>query len=109
MDITGNSSGAISNAPAVAANDGKVIISKDIPGNLNGGYRSYGRYVVIDHGGGIITLYAHLNSRSVQAGDVVVKGQTIGLVGNTGNSTGAHLHFEVKVNGGAVNPRSYVT
>lgn len=109
MDITGNSPGSISGAPAVAANDGVVIISTDLYGNGNGGYRSYGRYVVIDHGGGVTTLYAHLSSRSVAAGQKVVKGQTIGLVGNTGNSTGAHLHFEVRINGSAVNPRNYVT
>ena len=109
MDITGSSPGAISGAPAVAANDGVVIISADLFGNQNGGYRSYGRYVVIDHGGGVVTLYAHLSSRSVSEGQKVTKGQTIGLVGNTGNSTGPHLHFEVRINGTAVNPRSYVT
>ena len=108
VDITGNTSGAVTNAPAVAANDGKVIISEDLF-NSKGGYRSYGRYVVIDHGGGVTTLYAHLNSRSVTVGQQVTKGQTIGLVGSTGNSSGPHLHFEVRINGSATNPMNYIT
>ena len=107
VDIVGSSSGAIENKPAVAANSGKVIISRDL--TSGGRYISYGRYIVIDHGGGVTTLYAHLNQRNVKEGDTVEKGQTIGLVGNTGNSSGPHLHFEVRINGSAVNPMGYIS
>lgn len=81
--------------PVRAANAGTVITSTDLKGNGNGGYRSYGRYVVLDHGG-ISTLYAHLSSRSARVGQRVGSGSVIGLSGNTGNSTGPHLHFETR-------------
>ncbi|MGN0526021.1 MAG: M23 family metallopeptidase [Acutalibacteraceae bacterium] len=70
----------------------------------------YGNYVIIDHGNGIETLYAHMldNSLMVNEGDVVTKGQAIGRVGNTGYSFGAHLHFEVRINGNRVNPAPYL-
>lgn len=68
---------------------------------------SYGNYIVINHGGGLMTAYAHLNSRLVQVGDKVSAGQKIGTVGSTGASTGNHLHYEVYVNGSTVNPLSY--
>lgn len=68
---------------------------------------SYGNYVVVQHDGGISTLYAHMNSRAVKANDIVKQGQVIGYVGTTGNSTGNHLHFEVRVNGTKVNPVDY--
>lgn len=84
----------------VAANSGKVIASY---------YNSsYGNMIIIDHGGGIATLYAHLSSRLVGAGATVNRGQTIAKVGSTGMSTGAHLHFEVRLNGVYQNPRSYL-
>lgn len=65
----------------------------------NLGNRSYGRYVVLSHGGGWTTLYAHLNSDSVSVGQRVSAGQRIGTVGSTGGSTGPHLHFEQRLNG----------
>jgi len=70
------------------------------------GSRSYGNYIVIDHGGGISTLYAHLSSAMVSKGMSVVQGEVIGLSGDTGYVTGAHLHFEARQNGNKVNPAS---
>ena len=67
-------------------------------------YGGYGNAVIIDHGGGMQTLYAHQTGFAVGAGSRVVAGQHIGYVGSTGNSTGAHLHFEVYINGSTVNP-----
>jgi murein DD-endopeptidase MepM/ murein hydrolase activator NlpD len=84
----------------VAANAGKVI--KAAWNN------SYGYMVMIDHGGGIVTLYAHNSSLRVSAGDTVSRGQVIALSGSTGVSTGPHLHFEVRVNGKYKNPLSYL-
>ena len=69
---------------------------------------SYGNYVLIDHGGGIATLYAHMSNRLVDVGDRVEAGQQVGNVGLTGSTTGYHLHFEVRENGKVVNPRNYL-
>ena len=93
----------------VAVKDGTVVTSTALR-NSNGTYRSYGEYVVIDHHDGTMTLYAHMypNSRTVSEGDTVVQGQVIGTVGTTGNSTGNHLHFEVRINGRCVNPLPYL-
>ena len=95
--------------PVRAANSGTVVTSADLPGDGNGGYRSYGRYIVVDHGDKS-TLYAHLSRRNLTAGASVRSGQMLGLSGNTGNSTGPHLHFETRGPGGfpGFNPRSII-
>lgn len=69
-----------------------------------GRHRQYGNYVVIDHGNGVTTLYAHHRANHVHEGDVVVRGEPIAEVGRTGNATGPHLHFELKIDGRQVNP-----
>jgi len=69
---------------------------------------SYGNYVVISHGPGNTTLYAHMSSRAVKEGDTVTQGQIIGVTGNTGISRGAHLHYEITENGVRVNPLDYL-
>jgi murein DD-endopeptidase MepM/ murein hydrolase activator NlpD len=83
--------------PIFASDSGVIVFS----GWSAGGY---GNTVVVDHGTGYQTLYAHLSGVTVGCGQSVTQGQTIGLGGNTGNSTGAHLHFEVRFQGGFVNP-----
>ena len=82
--------------PAHAAAGGVVIFSDF--------HAQYGNMIEIDHGNGLITRYAHLSRREVKAGDVVLSGGQIGQVGNTGRSTGPHLHFEVRQNGAPLNP-----
>ena len=62
----------------------------------------------MDHGNGVTSLYGHLSERNVKAGDKVKAGSRVGLSGNTGNSTGAHLHLEIRENGKPVNPANYV-
>lgn len=98
---TGLDIGVPSNAPIYAADSGVVI-------NVASTSWGYGNYVVVDHGGGISTLYAHNNSIAVSVGQSVSKGQVIAYAGSTGWSTGPHCHFEVRVNGSAVNPRGYL-
>lgn len=88
--------GAKSGTPIYAAASGKIIVS--VTGGWNGGY---GNYVVIDHGNGTQTLYAHMSRNVSNLGSTVQKGAIIGYVGATGNATGSHLHFEVR---GAANP-----
>ena len=97
MDITG---GGVFGANIAAVASGTVIQSTS--------HYSYGNYVIIDHGGGYSTLYAHASQLLVSIGQKVVQGQTIAKVGSTGNSTGPHLHFEVRVNGKHQNPANYV-
>lgn len=89
--------------PVRAAMNGYVQTSTDLKGSGNGGYRSYGRYIVISNGLDR-TLYAHLSKRGVGQGSQVKAGQLIGYSGNTGNSTGPHLHFETWKNGQDVPP-----
>ena len=86
-------------APIYAANSGRVMIA-EVKG-------TYGKCVVIDHGGGMTTLYAHCSSLSVSAGQSVNKGDVIAAVGSTGFSTGNHLHFEISKNGSRIDPMSY--
>lgn len=104
------SDGSIMNAEVVAAESGTVVLSnsdcthnygKDGSCGCGGGY---GNYLMIDHGNGKATLYAHLTSLNVSSGDYVQKGQLIGYVGSTGWSTGPHLHFETRLNGEKYNP-----
>ena len=83
-------------SPIYAAKAGTVIVSQYS--------NSYGHYVVLAHGSGNTTLYAHMSSRKVKVGDVVKQGQVIGISGSTGNSTGPHLHFEIMENGVIINP-----
>lgn len=82
----------------VAAKSGTVVTSTALR-SASGAYRSYGEYIIISHGDGTLTLYAHMlsGSRKVKQGDRVSQGQVIGTVGSTGNSTGNHLHFEIRV------------
>jgi murein DD-endopeptidase MepM/ murein hydrolase activator NlpD len=79
-----------------AALDGQVVFS--------GKHKGYGNYVLVDHGNGVATLYAHHSLNLVQAGDIVRRGQKIAEVGRTGNATGPHLHFELRVDGMQRNP-----
>jgi murein DD-endopeptidase MepM/ murein hydrolase activator NlpD/low affinity Fe/Cu permease len=94
--------GAPGGTDILAAGNGKVIVAQ--------WWGGYGNTVVIDHGSGMWTLYAHMksNSMTVEYGDSVSRGDKIGEVGTTGRSTGNHLHFEVRKNEVAVNPKDYI-
>ncbi|HIE07364.1 MAG TPA: M23 family metallopeptidase, partial [Desulfarculaceae bacterium] len=86
--------------PVVVTADGEVIFA---------GYkRGYGKMVIVDHGLDRVTKYGHLSETSVKSGDMVSRGQELGKVGSTGRSTGPHLHYEVVVNGEAVDPADYL-
>jgi murein DD-endopeptidase MepM/ murein hydrolase activator NlpD len=95
VDMSGGSGQAI-----VSASSGTVIFV-----GVKGGY---GNTIMIDHGGGLVTLYAHQSKYAVSAGQSVKRGQTIGYVGSTGVSTGPHLHFEVRIGGNPVDPAKYL-
>ena len=84
----------------IAAADGVVVFSGDLGG--------YGKAIMIDHGGGVVTVYGHQQALWVSEGQWVNRGQGIGEVGSTGHSTGPHLHFEARVNGEPVNPRLFL-
>lgn len=108
------SSSGIAGAPIVAANGGTVIKVANSCQHNYGKYSNccgngYGRYVMIDHGGGYVTLYAHMTNALVYEGQTVERGETIGTVGTTGHSTGYHLHFEVRLNSNIQNPMDYFT
>ncbi|MEG2073753.1 MAG: peptidoglycan DD-metalloendopeptidase family protein, partial [Angelakisella sp.] len=88
----------------VAANSGTVTFTNE--SYVQG--RGYGRYMIVDHGGGYTTLYGHLSAITAHEGERVSKGEQIGKVGTTGWSTGPHLHFEVRINGKHTNPINYL-
>ncbi|MFS0841122.1 M23 family metallopeptidase [Paenibacillus sp. 1P03SA] len=93
IDIVGNHT-------IMAADNGKVV---------SAGYKSdYGNYVLIDHMNGYETMYAHMSKVETTAGTIVEKGEKIGIMGSTGDSTGVHLHFEVHKGGSLENPLKYL-
>ena len=96
----GEDIGAPSGTPILAADSGVASV---YPDNGNG----YGNYIMINHGGGRVTLYAHMSAFAISGGATVTQGQVIGYVGSTGHSTGPHLHFEVRVNGATTDPKQY--
>ncbi len=100
IDLAGGN-GKLHGAPVYATRAGTVIAAV----TSNSGY---GIYVLIDHGDGYSSLYAHMSARYVEVGNYVTQGQMIGRVGNTGNSRGAHLHFEIRYYGEKKNPLNYV-
>ena len=96
---SGEDVGAPSGTPILAADGGTVIMA-----GINGGY---GNCVMVNHGGGRVTLYAHMSAFAVSYGQKVSQGQVLGYVGSTGLSTGPHLHYEVRVNGATTDPKQY--
>lgn len=89
------------NAPVFAAADGIVTLAQYS--------RSFGNWIMVEHANGYVSVYAHLNSFNISAGFKVKKGETIGYTGNTGRSSGPHLHYEIRLNGTPVNPAGYLT
>ncbi len=90
--------------PVYAADTGKVIVADD--SGYGGGY---GKYIILDHQNGLKTLYGHNSELLVSVGDIVEKGERIALSGNTGNTTGPHVHFEIRENDEQMDPQHYVT
>jgi len=86
--------------PVMVAAGGTITIA--------GRQRGYGNVIYVDHGAGLSTRYGHLSEIDVKIGQTVTRGQTIGLVGSTGRSTGPHLHYEVRINNQPVDPRQYL-
>jgi murein DD-endopeptidase MepM/ murein hydrolase activator NlpD len=95
--------------PIVAASSGTVIKADAPVRGQNTGGKNFGNHVIIDHGGGVSTIYAHCKDLYVSVGQEVSAGETIASCGSTGTSTGPHLHFEVRVNGVPVDPANYIT
>ena len=91
---------AVYGTPVMVAASGTVTIA--------GRERGYGNVIYVDHGAGLSTRYGHLSQIDVKIGQTVTRGQTIGLVGSTGRSTGPHLHYEVRINNQPVDPRQYL-
>lgn len=110
LDIAGS---GIKGEPITAANSGEVIFVTNSCNHNYGKKKScgcgggYGRYCIIDHGGGYTTLYAHATDIIVKEGDHVTTGDVLGYVGSTGYSTGWHLHFEIRIDGKAKDPRKF--
>lgn len=100
IDIAG---GSIYGKPVTASRSGTVIVAEHYSNS------GYGHYVMLDHGDGYQTLYGHCSSVIVNAGQTVKQGQVIAYVGSTGNSTGPHLHFEVRYQGEKINPLNYIS
>jgi len=109
VDFARNSKGAVLGLPVVAAKSG-VVVKSLAKKNSSGNYTSYGEYIQINHPDGSSTLYAHMqqNSRKVSVGDHVSQGQVIGNVGQTGNASGPHLHFEIMISGVRMDPSKYL-
>jgi murein DD-endopeptidase MepM/ murein hydrolase activator NlpD len=103
---TGIDMSAPEGTAVLAADDGVVILAGGSV--VNGALVGYGNYVVIAHSGGLTTLYGHLLRIMVRTGDTITQGQAIGLEGSTGNSTGAHLHFELRQGNQAINPAPFL-
>lgn len=99
IDFDGNTGDAI-----VSAGAGTVTHAGWAPS----GYSGYGQMVIVDHGNGVTTLYAHLSRVAVGVGREVQPGEYLGAMGTTGNVTGSHLHFEVRLGGRAVNPSAWI-
>jgi murein DD-endopeptidase MepM/ murein hydrolase activator NlpD len=89
--------------PVFAAADGVIMLARPMA-NTGGALVGYGNYVIIQHDPGLKTLYGHLLTIGVKEGDIVHRGQLVGLVGSTGNSTGPHTHFEVRIENSPVDP-----
>ena len=93
-------------SPVLAADDGVVLLAGGSV--VNGQLVGYGNYIVIAHTGGYSTLYGHLKTIGVKVGDQVHQGQVIGTEGSTGNSTGAHLHFELRQGNTPIDPAPFL-
>lgn len=111
LDIAGPCNDTV----VVATKDGTVVDRNDSCDN-NGGYGNtcgvgFGNYVMIDHGDGMVSIYGHMypNSVTIKVGDQVKQGQKLGVIGNSGSSTGCHLHFEMQLNNVKVDPLEYVS